>query len=422
MINIPGDCIEASKKDEYPTSDTLQRNGDNSNTNTNLFLPKPNTPAVGAIDRTPEHSNSLTTPHNVVHPASTRYNMRTPPINVDDKRSVLPETSARAHAQLPTPSKLKRDNPFQDNTPLKRPRSMTPIPYTSWSYSSPRTPNATTNVKLIHSSGTSLSSIPNHTASPSVTSEPETLDSRRLGQIQSPHSYHDLPSTSLTLPSKTPTSNVPRLPIPLSTSPPGTIRRRYPESIQNAIDAIPSSADWLSGALPSILQTDIGSKYDDLVSLLVRFESTHDFVTDRMSRLHTDGRPLEITKWVSNARGRRGTVIKIQNLSKFATKWWRWWKSLQPTWRNYDPEQKPITESSPRGTENWSCLIVPGANGFLSVIATLYWWGCAIALEDGEAMKDFKLDWDRAVCDCKWVLESLLEFGSCEGTGKLTRT
>lgn len=263
-------------------------------------------------------------PPDVIHPAIICYTTRTSPIDINNRSPVLPQTSSRAYAQLPAPSKLKRDNSFRYNTPLKRPRSMVPIPYTSWSYPSPRAPNAATNIKLIHSSGTSSSNAPSLILIPSVTSGSVTRDSR--GRVR----FHNLASRSTASPSRSPNGNVPLCAAPLSTSSSDTFQLSYHERIQNEINTVPSSAEWLSGAPPSSVQTDIGAKYKELILRLVRLESTQGFATRCMSRLRNDGRPQKTTKWISNARGRRGTVIEILNLSEYTTNWWNRWTSFQP--------------------------------------------------------------------------------------------
>lgn len=185
--------------------------------------------------------------------------------------------------------------------------------------------------------------------------------------------------------------------------------RCYPNIIQNAINSIPNSAGWLSGALPSILKADIGSEYDKLIVLLIEFESTNHYTTQRSSRFYTTDRPVEIKKWVSNARGRRGTVIEITDVSAYSERWWKWWISLQPNWRIYDKKGRPIVTLQQNSPADWTPLIVHGANGFLGVVASLYWWGFAIkALNDKEKEK-YKKDWDKAIIDCKWVLRCILE-------------
>lgn len=70
----------------------------------------------------------------------------------------------------------------------------------------------------------------------------------------------------------------------------------------------------------------------------------------------------------------------------------------------------------PKGnTVDWTCLLLPGANGFLGIIASLYFWGCAERLQKGK-QKDNGSGWDKAVEDCAWVMERLMStMKECSG-------
>jgi hypothetical protein len=52
---------------------------------------------------------------------------------------------------------------------------------------------------------------------------------------------------------------------------------------------------------------------------------------------------------------------------------------------------------------NWDCLKAPGPNGWLGVVATLFWWGCAIKNEADQ--KEYKI----ALEDVKFMMQGLLE-------------
>ncbi|KAK7006051.1 hypothetical protein R3P38DRAFT_2556461, partial [Favolaschia claudopus] len=61
----------------------------------------------------------------------------------------------------------------------------------------------------------------------------------------------------------------------------------------------------------------------------------------------------------------------IGSVVKFEQNWWQWWAKLQPHWRVRDrgPSERFIVK------KDWESLRVPGQNGMVSVLATLYWWG-----------------------------------------------
>lgn len=65
-------------------------------------------------------------------------------------------------------------------------------------------------------------------------------------------------------------------------------------------------------------------------------------------------------------------------MDDYAEQWWGWWNGLQP-------EGRPL--SGPEGVQDvpqvadWTALDKPGVNGFLTVVATLAWWGAKLKEE-----------------------------------------
>jgi hypothetical protein len=51
----------------------------------------------------------------------------------------------------------------------------------------------------------------------------------------------------------------------------------------------------------------------------------------------------------------------------------------------------------------WGPLYQWGVNGMLSLVASLFFWGCAVRQSDGEI---YSL-WEKAVLDVGWMLEGL---------------
>ncbi|KAJ7758851.1 hypothetical protein DFH07DRAFT_958252 [Mycena maculata] len=95
------------------------------------------------------------------------------------------------------------------------------------------------------------------------------------------------------------------------------------------------------------------------------------------------GRPKQVGVWVKYAR--KGTP-PIANGAEFVDAWESWWRSLNPEWRLADGGR-----------------MVPGANGFLSVLACLKWWKMEVKLAGAEAR------WATAVADVTWVLTRMLK-------------
>lgn len=245
---------------------------------------------------------------------------------------------------------------------------------------------------------------------PSVLSLGSSIKTTEKKSSMQPRNASLPPIDALTPPAHSPLVP-PRVIITSSTSAPipGRSSRKsapIPGAIQELIKNLPVNAEWLSSALPNILKVNIGVEYHRLVTLLMDLESSYGFATNPIIRFSCAHRPLEIKKWIVNGRGQRLVSIVVEDLILYMKGWWNWWRSLQPGWRVFDKDGKPIT--SPGNVGDWECLIVPGANGFLSVVASLYWWGCAVFTRRGKQKKENRTDWERAVADCRWVMEGIL--------------
>lgn len=74
-------------------------------------------------------------------------------------------------------------------------------------------------------------------------------------------------------------------------------------------------------------------------------------------------------------RKNEGFVLEVTEIEEFVKSWWSWWRDLWPTWR--------VTEGGELlqvavGEADWTKLQLPGPNDMFSVLATIYWWGCAV--------------------------------------------
>ncbi|KAF9469422.1 hypothetical protein BDZ94DRAFT_1317322 [Collybia nuda] len=177
-------------------------------------------------------------------------------------------------------------------------------------------------------------------------------------------------------------------------------------SINTTIKNMPTYLKWLSTVLPGIVEIDLGPQYLHIVKCLIELETLHDFNIKNGPRLMFINRPEEVKKWITNGR-RCSYRVEIEDLSQYTALWWRWWRSLQPKWRKYDSAGIPISMVPSGKVEDWDVLFVPGVNGLLSVVASLYWWGCAVARGKGKAKEDGR-GWDEAARDCEWVMERLI--------------
>jgi hypothetical protein len=64
--------------------------------------------------------------------------------------------------------------------------------------------------------------------------------------------------------------------------------------VKALIKSIPASAKWLSRALTTMLEVNVGPTYFRLFELLIGFETLHRFVNRLGARLPTAQRPVEV--------------------------------------------------------------------------------------------------------------------------------
>ncbi|KAJ8509187.1 hypothetical protein ONZ45_g8617 [Pleurotus djamor] len=134
------------------------------------------------------------------------------------------------------------------------------------------------------------------------------------------------------------------------------------------------------------------------------------------SSLSAEKRPGEIQWWIH--RGRRQPVV-ISNVDTFSTEWWSWWKSMQPEWREVHDVDGSLTVKNrvfdlaiSEVPDAWSTMDKHGANGFLSVVASLGWWGSHLAKMYPRWNCWTMADphghcWDDAAVDVIWVMQRL---------------
>ncbi|KAJ7893223.1 hypothetical protein B0H13DRAFT_1474817, partial [Mycena leptocephala] len=132
---------------------------------------------------------------------------------------------------------------------------------------------------------------------------------------------------------------------------------------------------WVKNAYREISREFIGAAYEEVVEAWIELEKLYGFVVGN-NTLKGGERPKEVTQWVRDGRGRTMPMIPITDLGKFENGWWKWWTALQPSWRGSWRGRTESARGKPADA-SWEKLAVPGQNGLLSVVATLYWWGYA---------------------------------------------
>ncbi|KAJ7164852.1 hypothetical protein C8R43DRAFT_850120, partial [Mycena crocata] len=129
--------------------------------------------------------------------------------------------------------------------------------------------------------------------------------------------------------------------------------------------------------------------WNALVGVWWKMESGTRFVSPTKG-LPTTHRPGQIHTWIKCAR--KGTP-KLGPVQVLAANVQQWWASINPEWRT-KAEGFEFTKEEGGSLESLRC---PGANGFLSVLIALKWWG--------EQKNDD--EWKSAVTDVTWVIERL---------------
>jgi hypothetical protein len=136
---------------------------------------------------------------------------------------------------------------------------------------------------------------------------------------------------------------------------------------------VPSIApDWFRLGFREVTGEELGPTFNQILLRFIEIESAAGF-TDKKKGFPSSGRPCELGKWIGGGRWRR-SAPPITNIGNFEKTWWKWWAGLQPEWREGRESGNLV-----RGIygDKWDDMTVPGPNGWLSIIACLYWWGCA---------------------------------------------
>lgn len=171
-----------------------------------------------------------------------------------------------------------------------------------------------------------------------------------------------------------------------------------------------------------MFETDsLGAPWSNLVQAWIRFEESPGHGHGSLS---AKGRPSAVGEWIQRARKPSYRPV-IKDSKAYGDKHVAWWASLQPEWRvlgdddlnnddtiggGVDDDNHGIRGDGNRGPAgllreeggDFEALRKPGANGLLSVLASLYFWGTSVK-NSGKKSKR----WDQSVEDCTYVLDSL---------------
>ncbi|KAJ7727804.1 hypothetical protein DFH07DRAFT_702871, partial [Mycena maculata] len=138
-----------------------------------------------------------------------------------------------------------------------------------------------------------------------------------------------------------------------------------------------------------------GLEWAKLVASYFDFEASKGY--EEGGLMGTTSRPTAVGAWLG--RGRKwntpmglGTLGDEKDEKGFAATWWRWWHKALYSEGGNEPDWDGM------------CLLY-GRNGVLHVMATLLWWGDAVADGDDE---DAVGSWKLALDEVQWALRQML--------------
>ncbi|KAJ7265598.1 hypothetical protein C8J57DRAFT_1069201 [Mycena rebaudengoi] len=175
----------------------------------------------------------------------------------------------------------------------------------------------------------------------------------------------------------------------------------FPPPPSSLVPCPAKAAEWFCHARLELTRRDLGPHFAAILNAWTRIEAASRFEHSE-SNLPHKGRPAQVGRWTAAQRRARPADISITDLAKYAVQWRAWWGSLQPVWRSKGVDGQWDIGGS-YGSE-WGDLFQWGVNGVLSLLAALYFWGCAVldVPEANEAQV-----WELEVQDVGWMLEGL---------------
>ncbi|KAJ7836428.1 hypothetical protein B0H13DRAFT_1913068 [Mycena leptocephala] len=146
---------------------------------------------------------------------------------------------------------------------------------------------------------------------------------------------------------------------------------QHPSATSTPPLCLPRAAEWFSHTLSEVMKVNLGVHFNTLLEAWMRMEAACKFENAKPA-LPKKNRPEQLD-------------------------------GLQPEWQKKDTDESCVVGGA--YSNEWDTLTYWGENGLLSVVASLYFWGCAVQdAGNGEE------HWERAVNDVAWVLEGLALF------------
>ncbi|KAJ6524929.1 hypothetical protein B0H19DRAFT_880086, partial [Mycena capillaripes] len=137
-----------------------------------------------------------------------------------------------------------------------------------------------------------------------------------------------------------------------------------------------------------------------LVAAWIRVEAASRFEHGPSNLPVNSKRPKPVGEWIAKNRTRAPIIA---DPVAYAAQWQLWWDSLQPTWRKKGSDEEwSIVDGYGQDGREWGQLYQWGVNGTLTLVASLYFWGCVLG-ED----PDLRVQWEAAVGDVCWMVEGM---------------
>lgn len=165
--------------------------------------------------------------------------------------------------------------------------------------------------------------------------------------------------------------------------------------------------DWFQDVGPHFetAVAHLGPRWRKLVDIYTIMEGESGWM--RSGQLPSNGRPDILDVWIKGGRLTRTSnmiALQLQDLPSFKRAFAVWYAGMQPTWRMSKGGKWERPKVGKRKRIGWELVEVNGVNGWLSVVACLYWWG--MTTMGGGTQIDLD-QWEEAVDDATWVMEGL---------------
>jgi hypothetical protein len=210
----------------------------------------------------------------------------------------------------------------------------------------------------------------------------------------------------------------PFLPAPTPTSPfeapvgPSKIKAKSSGGKSSSAPSKKSLEEKFTDAVDAMCELQLGNDWSLSLNLLSQIESSLMFgASDSKSRTLTNSnRPDEIRTWIGAHRN-MSRPPKILDVPAYGEKCLKWWRSLQPAWRQKEGGKLPSAKYNLPPGADWGILLMPGPNGLLSVLITFSFWGTQPGVLASEI-------WRSLTADLRRTLQALAAFAGSNESGQ----